>query len=68
MDNQLKDRILQEIAKSFPYPIEDVSSIYDRTHSFDATIKACEAAVAFGFSRAIGVFSFPKIPGPSETK
>jgi len=67
-DDELKSRILWEIVRRFPFSIEDVRIVYETVGSFDGTIKACEVAVKMGFNSAMSALSFPKQPGPSETK
>ena len=54
---ELKNRLLIEIAHSFPFSIQDVISTHDAVQSFDATIKACECAFEMGLSSPLSLIS-----------
>lgn len=49
-EKALTDAIILEIAKRYPYSIDDVRVTYERLGSFDATIKVCESAARLGMS------------------
>ena len=55
IEKDLQNAIIFEIAKRFPYSIEDVRITYERFRSFDATIKACECAARMGMSSPLYV-------------
>lgn len=44
------DKVLELIAMSFPYSLEEVKEVYKRLKSIDATILLCEAATHQGFT------------------
>lgn len=49
-NDRLKDAILKEIAKSYPFSIDDVKFTYKTVSSFDATIQCCETACRLGIN------------------
>ena len=53
VDWQLRDGKLMEIAKNYPFSFEDIRIVFDTLKSFDATIKACEAACEMGMSSPV---------------
>ena len=50
VEKSLQDAIILEIAKRFPYSIDDVRITYEALQSFDDTIKACEYAASLGMN------------------
>ena len=50
VEEDLSNAIIIEIAKRFPYSIDDIRITYEKLRSFDATIKACESAASMGMS------------------
>jgi hypothetical protein len=69
MNKQLRDNILEQIAISFPFSVNDVFTVYSVTSPIDATIKICEAAVKLGLSSPIYITDVAKngLPEPVKT-
>jgi len=45
--SDLAVRIIQEIAKTYPYKISEVEMVFRRCNSFDKTIKILDNAIMF---------------------
>lgn len=61
LNKSLEDVIIVEIAKRYPFSIEDIRSVYNLTKSFDATVKTCEAACELGYSDPVQVLEMRKL-------
>lgn len=55
LDNKLKERLLTEIAVSFPFAYKEVEFVYNAIKSIDATIQICEVAVNKGFASPVTI-------------
>lgn len=53
LDEDMINKILQQIAIHYPFPSDHIRSVFEYTKSFDVTIQTCELAISMGVTSPI---------------